>query len=29
MGPLALGGVPLGTWRELTKREVAALKAAR
>ncbi len=29
MGPLVLGGVPVGTWRELTKREVAALKAAR
>jgi 23S rRNA pseudouridine2605 synthase len=29
MGPLALGAVPLGSWRELTKREVAALKAAR
>ncbi|MEA2625363.1 MAG: rRNA synthase [Candidatus Binatota bacterium] len=29
MGPLALGGVPVGSWRELTKREVAALKAAR
>jgi 16S rRNA U516 pseudouridylate synthase RsuA-like enzyme len=29
MGPLALGSLPTGTWRELTKREVAALKLAR
>jgi 23S rRNA pseudouridine2605 synthase len=29
MGPLTLGALPLGKWRELTKREVAALKAAR
>jgi 23S rRNA pseudouridine2605 synthase len=26
MGPLALGRVPLGTWRELTRSEVAALR---
>jgi 23S rRNA pseudouridine2605 synthase len=29
MGPLLLGALPLGKWRELTKREVAALKVAR
>jgi len=29
MGPLALGSLPAGKWRELTKREVAALKVAR
>jgi 23S rRNA pseudouridine2605 synthase len=29
MGPLDLGAVPIGKWRELTKREVAALKVAR
>ena len=29
MGPLQLGGLPLGKWRELTKREVQALKVAR
>jgi len=29
MGPLTLGALPSGTWRELTKREVAALKVAR
>ena len=29
MGPLVLGALPLGKWRELTKREVAALKVAR
>jgi 23S rRNA pseudouridine2605 synthase len=29
MGPLALGALPLGKWRELTKREVQALKVAR
>jgi hypothetical protein len=28
MGPLALGAVPTGKWRELTKREVAALRSA-
>jgi 23S rRNA pseudouridine2605 synthase len=28
MGPLDLGAVPIGKWRELTKREVAALRAA-
>lgn len=27
MGPLVLGALPLGAWRELTKREVAALRA--
>src|SRR5438128_7380025 len=29
MGPLTLGALPLGKWRELTKREVAALRVAR
>lgn len=29
MGPLSLGALPLGKWRELTKREVAALRVAR
>jgi 23S rRNA pseudouridine2605 synthase len=29
MGPLVLGALPAGKWRELTKREVAALKVAR
>jgi 23S rRNA pseudouridine2605 synthase len=29
MGPLGLGALPLGTWRELTKREVSSLRAAR
>ena len=29
MGPLTLGSLPTGKWRELTKREVAALKVAR
>jgi 23S rRNA pseudouridine2605 synthase len=29
MGPLELGALPTGKWRELTKREVAALKVAR
>jgi len=29
MGPLALGGLALGTWRELSKREVQALRVAR
>ncbi|HEX9496289.1 MAG TPA: pseudouridine synthase [Candidatus Limnocylindria bacterium] len=28
MGPLVLGPLPLGRWRELTKREVAALRSA-
>jgi len=28
MGPLALGAVPVGKWRELTKREVGALRSA-
>jgi 16S rRNA U516 pseudouridylate synthase RsuA-like enzyme len=28
MGPLALGGVPVGKWRELTQREVRALRSA-
>ena len=29
MGPLTLGALPLGAWRELTKREVRALGVAR
>ena len=29
MGPVTLGPLPTGKWRELTKREVAALKVAR
>ena len=29
MGPLTLGSLPTGKWRELTRREVAALKVAR
>jgi len=29
MGPLALGALPVGKWRELTKREVQALKVSR
>lgn len=29
MGPLSLGALPLGKWRELTTREVAALRVAR
>jgi len=28
LGPLALGAVPIGKWRELTKREVSSLRAA-
>jgi len=29
MGPLTLGALPLGKWRELTKREITSLRAAR